>query len=308
MVLKVEKLSQHYGSRVALDAVSFQVGAGCTGLLGPNGAGKSTLIKALLGWLPLGPGQVRVLGEDPARRLLSVRQRVGYMAEDEVALPGLSGMEFVAMCGALCGMRIKDATSRAHRMLDFVGLGESRYRTLDGYSTGMKQRAKLAAALVHGPELLLLDEPTSGLDPAGREEMLVLVGSLGKRGVSVLLSSHILRDIEKTCESVVVLNQGRLVYAGTRQGFQQEEGPRILLRVKQDRQQMAEALRARGCKVSDEVGALGLEVVLPPDAELALLWQVARQEGLQVRNLMPAGASLERAYTRRVEGMGQGDA
>jgi ABC-2 type transport system ATP-binding protein len=233
------------------------------------------------------------------------------MPENDVYISGLLGFEFVAYCGQLYGMPRTDAISRAHQVLHFVGLGEARYRTIDDYSAGMRQRVKLAACLVHGPELLLLDEPTTGLDPAGREQMLDLIDNVSHEcGVSVLFSSHILRDIEQTCERLVVLNEGRVLFGGLRKDFQagtgvddvagfRSTGPRTrryLLRVKAGRKKMAEALEAKGYLVSIEMAHL--EVDLPQEIQPEHVWALARAQGLQVRHLAPLGESLEDAYNR----------
>ena len=187
-VLELEGVTARYGGYQALRGVTAKVPAGICGLLGPNGAGKSTLIKVLLG-LRHHEGRALVLGEDVRARREVVRMKVGYMPERECHLPGLDAVELCAYGAQLCGLPRGEAIARAHHVLEFVGLADKRYQSVDGYSTGLKQRAKLAAAMVHDPELLLLDEPTNGLDPAGREEMLALVASLPSRtGCSVLLS------------------------------------------------------------------------------------------------------------------------
>ncbi|MBW1811096.1 MAG: ABC transporter ATP-binding protein, partial [Deltaproteobacteria bacterium] len=237
MIISCENLDQAYGKIRVLQGVSFQVQSGCTGLLGPNGAGKSTLIKSMLGQLPVMRNRLKVLEHDPALAPLRVRQLVGYMPENDVYLPGTTGLQLTAFCGQLSGMRRSDAVSRAHEVLHFVGLGEARYREVDGYSTGMRQRVKLACALVHGPKLLLLDEPTTGLDPTGREEMIELIDDIAhKRGIDVVLSSHILLDIERTCDGVVVLNQGQIVFCGSRDDFQHQESRMLHVRVKSERE------------------------------------------------------------------------
>lgn len=314
MIVSCKNLDQFYGPTQVLHDVSLSVQTGCTGLLGNNGAGKSTLIKTLLSQLPVATGKVQLAGFDPAVRPLKVRQQVGYMPENDVYISGLSGFEFVAYCGQLYGMPRMDAISRAHQVLHYVGLGEARYRAIDDYSTGMRQRAKLAACLVHGPELLLLDEPTTGLDPAGREQMLDLIDNVShKCGVSVLFSSHILRDIEQTCEQLVVLNEGRVLFCGPRKDFQEGTGlldeglmsevksaetqvHRYLLRVKAGRKKMAEALEAKGYAV--EIEMTHLEVDLPMEIQPEQVWALARAQGLQLRHLAPLGESLEDAYNR----------
>jgi ABC-2 type transport system ATP-binding protein len=302
VIIRCQNLDQSYGSLRVLLGVAFDVESGCTGLLGPNGAGKSTLIKTLLGQLPLRPGRVSVADLDPSADPLRVRQLVGYMPESDVYLPGQNGLELCAFCGQLSGMRRADAVSRAHEVLYFTGLGEARYREVDGYSTGMRQRLKLACALVHGPGLLLLDEPTTGLDPAGRDEMLQLIDDVAhKRSIDVLFSSHILRDIEQTCDHVVVLNEGRVLFSGSRQDFQHQESRLLHVRVKAGREKMAAGLRSLGFEVVSQEGSGHLEVVLGEGQGIDAVWKTARDLNLQIRHLAPATVSLERAFEKAVD-------
>src|SRR5262249_15623262 len=190
---------------------------GRIGLLGPNGAGKSTLLKILLGLLTPSSGRGQVLGHELSpTNGADLRRAVGYMPEADALVPGLCGAEYVSLAGELYGMPRRQAQRRAHELLTALGLEEARYRHLEEYSTGMKQRIKLAQALVHDPPVLLLDEPTSGLDPAGRDAMLDLLASLGKdHGKSLLLSTHLLGDVERVCDRVVILHGGRVLRQGT---------------------------------------------------------------------------------------------
>src|SRR3954467_6559380 len=204
-VVTLDGVTVAYGSNAALRDVTTTFAAGAVGLLGPNGAGKSTMIKTLLGFLVPERGRMRVLGLDVAASPLEIRARVGYMPENDAHIPGMNAVSFVAYCGELAGLPRVDAMQRAHEVLFYVGLGEARYRTVETYSTGMKQRLKLAQALVHDPDLLLLDEPTNGMDPKGREEMLALVYDLGHRkSINLIVSSHLLPDVEYACDEVVV--------------------------------------------------------------------------------------------------------
>ena len=210
-LVSTKGLTQSYGPKVVLHGLDVEIPAGAIGLLGPNGSGKSTLLRTLLGLLPP-QGQASVLGLDVATQALEIRRRVGLMPESECMVPGMNALELTSYCGELVGMSHRDAIERAHQVLFYVGLGESRYRDLGGYSQGMKQRLKLATALVHDPDLLLLDEPTAGMDPPGREAMLELVRDISQhKGLSVILSTHLLTDVEETCDYVVVLKEGRLV-------------------------------------------------------------------------------------------------
>src|SRR5918999_4228119 len=174
-VVSLDRVSVRYGRNQALRDVSASFPPGAVGLLGPNGAGKSTMIKALLGFLAPATGEMRVLGLDVRTSPLRIRGRIGYMPESDAHIPGMNAVSFVAYCGELAGLPRSDAMQRAHEVLYYVGLGEARYRNVETYSTGMKQRIKLAQALVHDPDLLFLDEPTNGMDPKGRDEMLELI-------------------------------------------------------------------------------------------------------------------------------------
>ena len=208
-VVKADQLSVRYGKNLALSEVTAVFPPGAVGLLGPNGAGKSTLLKSLLGFLVPEKGSMTVLGLDVARAPLEIRERIGYMPESDSHIPGMNAVSFVAYCGQLSGLPATDAMQRAHEVLYYVGLGEARYRNLETYSTGMKQRIKLAQAIVHDPDLLFLDEPTNGMDPKGRDEMLELIHDLAHhKNVNLILSSHLLPDVEYTCDHVVVMDKG----------------------------------------------------------------------------------------------------
>lgn len=192
--------------------VTLQVPPGTIGLLGPNGAGKSTFIKCLLNLETPTSGKATVLGRDIRAEHRASRERVGYSPEQDCHIPGMVGCEYVTYCGQLSGMSFRKARQRAHEILDLVGMGQERYRSVDTYSTGMRQRAKLAQALVHDPEVIFLDEPTNGLDPSGREHILRLIGSLWSEfGISVVMSSHLLNDIERVCDRVIIIAGGRVL-------------------------------------------------------------------------------------------------
>ncbi len=213
-ILSARDLGHAYGSIVALHGVEFALPAGRIGLVGANGAGKTTLIKILLGILRPTTGSATVLGFDATKNMLDIRSRIGYMPESD-CLPGdVTASEFVIYSAGLAGLPPNAARQRASDVLTLVGLNEERFRRLGGFSTGMKQRTKLAQAIVHDPELVFLDEPTAGLDPEGREEMLNLISRLGGFGINVLVSSHVLGDIERTCDWVLMLDGGRVLRSG----------------------------------------------------------------------------------------------
>ena len=294
---QTRSVTVYYSDFKALDAVScgFE-SAAVTGLLGPNGAGKSTLIKTLLGFLPPSEGGCSVLGNDPRRAPLDVRRRVGYMPEHDAAMPGRTGLESVVLAGRMAGMPREAAFSRAYEVLDYLGMDEVRHRPVADYSVGLKQKVKLGQAAVHGPALLLLDEPLSGLDPNSRDEMLALLKGIGASGVAMVISSHVLKDLEALCDRVLVLDQGRVLYEGRVDGLRRREEGRYRLRFKGDGDAFSGALRVAGAVV--EGTAPFLDVRLPPESDAALIWAAARDTGCQLRELRLAADSLEDAFLR----------
>ena len=211
-VIETKGFSKTFGSQKALDSVTVKVSAGAVGLLGPNGAGKSTFMKCLLQLIPYTSGRARLLGKEVGREGREIRRRVGYNPEQDCHVPGMAGCEYVTYCAQLCGIPFQAARQRAHEMLDFVGMGQERYRKIDTYSTGMKQRLKLAQAIVHDPEIVFLDEPTNGLDPKGQAQILDLVQSLWTvHGISVVLSSHLLHDVDRICEQIIIIARGKVL-------------------------------------------------------------------------------------------------
>jgi ABC-2 type transport system ATP-binding protein len=290
-------LGVSYGPLQALAGISGSFPAGPTGLLGPNGAGKTTLLKTLLGFLKPDRGSISAFGVDPAKDPLEVRRRIGYMPEVDCHLPGMTAARFVAFAGELSGLPADEATSRAHEVLYYVGLDEARYRRVDTYSTGMKQRVKLAQALVHDPDLLLLDEPTNGLDPDGREEMLSLIRDVAaRRDMSLVLCSHLLKDVESVCERVIVLKQGEVAAAGR---IAELTGPRRSIydvRVKGDAAAFLTDLKDTGCDVREAED--GHRVLMQDGAGPDLIFRVARDCGVQVRSLRPGVESLEDVFLR----------
>src|SRR5438128_8975440 len=248
MLFALHDVTKTYGKITALRQLSVSVPAGAVGLLGPNGAGKTTLIRTLLGLITTDSGGGQVLGMDIHSQRLDIRQAVGFAPEDECLFPGVAGIESVAYAGELCGMNWKHAMQRAHEVLNYVGLGEARYRPVESYSTGMKQRLKLAAAIVHDPKLLILDEPTNGMDPAGRQEMIELARDLSHgKGMSLLFSSHLLPDVEAVCDHVIVMGRGALLAQGNIQELKQIHARSYEVRVKGEPAPFLERLRHAGC-------------------------------------------------------------
>ena len=299
-VVSLDHVSVRYGQQWALRDVTTEFPAGAVGLLGPNGAGKSTMIKALLGFLHPSQGEMKVLDLDVRHAALGIRSRVGYMPESDAHIPGMNAVSFVAYCGQLAGLPRADAMQRAHEVLYYVGLGEARYRNLETYSTGMKQRIKLAQALVHDPDLLFLDEPTNGMDPKGRDEMLELVRDIAhNKGMNLILSSHLLPDVEYTCDHVVVMDKGQVATAGPINSLKGQGGRVFEVRVKGEREPFVEALRVAGleCHASEEDM---MRVFVPDDRGAQFLFHVATANGVQVRHLRASVPTLEDVFARAV--------
>jgi ABC-2 type transport system ATP-binding protein len=299
-VAALDHVAVRYGRQAALSDVSASFPPGAVGLLGPNGAGKSTMLKALLGHIKPDSGRLRVLDLDVAVAPLEIRSRVGYMPENDAQIPGMTAVSFVAYCGELSGLPAADAMQRAHEVLYYVGLGEARYRNVETYSTGMKQRIKLAQALVHDPDLLLLDEPTNGMDPNGREEMLALVRDIAhNKRISLILSSHVMPDVESVCDAVVVMNRGEVVMQGPIASLKKPTGRFFEVRVKGDRTAFVERLRLQSldCRETD---ADVFRVLLPSDVGPQQLFLSAAQVGAQVRHLKPSVPTLEDVFARAV--------
>jgi ABC-2 type transport system ATP-binding protein len=300
MLFQLDNVTKTYGAVTALDGLSVNVPEGAIGLLGPNGSGKTTLIRTLLGLIPIDRGGGTVLDMDFRRKQLSIREVVGFAPEDECLFPQVAGVEFVGYAGELVGMPPRDAMQRAHEVLDYVGLGEARYRNVESYSTGMKQRLKLASAIVHDPKLLILDEPTNGMDPDGREEVLALARDLSRnKGMNLLFSSHLLPDVEAVCSYVVVLGSGKLLTSGKIQELKQVHRQRFEVRVKSDSAAFIRRLATMGCTAEPRDDYLVVE--LPDGASPQLLWQAAAAEREQIRHLRPHQSTLEDVFLKAVE-------
>ena len=299
-VVSLDNVSVRYGSQLALRDVTAEFPSGAVGLLGPNGAGKSTMIKALLGFVHPTQGQMKVLDMDVRHSPLAIRSRIGYMPESDAHIPGMNAVSFVAYCGQLAGLPRSDSMQRAHEVLYYVGLGEARYRNIETYSTGMKQRIKLAQALVHDPDLLFLDEPTNGMDPKGRDEMLELVRDIAhNKGMNLILSSHLLPDVEYTCDHVVVMDKGQIATAGPIDSLKGHGGRVFEVRVKGERNAFVEALRAAGldCHTSEEDL---MRVFVPDERDARFLFSVAAEHRVQVRHLRASVPTLEDVFARAV--------
>jgi ABC-2 type transport system ATP-binding protein len=298
-LIELAQLTKRFGAITALDRVDAVVDGSIIGLLGPNGAGKSTLLKCLLGLLPY-DGSARVLGLAAATRGAEIRDRVGYMPEQEAFLSGMSAVEMCTYAGELSGLPRTEAMQRAHAALYYAGLEEKRYQPIDGYSTGMKQRVKLAQALVHDPEILFLDEPTNGLDPKSREEMLELIVELpARRNCAIVLSTHLLPDVERVCDHAVIMHHGRVRFVGTIDDLRGARGrdSELAIELKSDAARLADILAGAGvtCEV---VSPVVLHVNLPAGATTELVFRHAHDAGLQVRGVGVRRETIEAAFLR----------
>ncbi|NRQ33209.1 ABC transporter ATP-binding protein [Nonomuraea sp. NN258] len=259
-ILATEGLTKRFPTVTAVDQLTVAVGPGVTGLVGANGAGKSTLIKILLGLLPPSAGAARVLDLDVTTRGADIRRLVGYMPEHECLPPDVSATELVVHLAQMSGLPRTAARERAADVLRHVGLAEERYRAIGGYSTGMKQRVKLAQALVHDPKLIFLDEPTNGLDPRGRDEMLALIRRIGTEfGISILVTSHLLGELERICDHVIVIDAGRLLRSSAIAEFTQATTT-ITVEVDEGTDALADRLRELGQRVTPHGRLLLVEV------------------------------------------------
>jgi ABC-2 type transport system ATP-binding protein len=296
-ILETVGLGHAYGDIVALQGVDLSVGEGTVGLVGANGAGKTTLIKILLGILDATVGQIRVLGGDVRTDTLAIRSQVGYMPEGSCLPLSQTAADFLVYAAELAGIPPRAARQRGSDVLTLVGLHEERFRYMGEFSTGMKQRAMLAQAIVHDPDLVFLDEPTAGLDPEGREEMLELISRLGSFGINVLVSSHVLTDIERVCDWVVMLDGGRVLRSGPLSGL--VESGVVEVEIIGDAASPAELLRQRGARV--EVDLQTLLVTHDTGNTFDLVRDALAEAQVGIRRLGVRSTSLEDIFLGRDE-------
>jgi ABC-2 type transport system ATP-binding protein len=297
-LLRIDGLTKRYGPTTALDSLTADVAPGRIGVVGANGAGKTTLFRILLGLARPTEGRVEVSGVSVADDPLRVRSHLGYMPEHESLPLDQTAADVVATFGEMGGLPARAARQRASDVLDLVGLDEARFRPIGGFSTGMRQRAKLAQALVGDPELVLLDEPTAGLDPAGREEMLALVARLGTFGISVLMATHLLDDVQQVCDQVLMIDAGRLVVSGPTEALLQGTG---VVTVDVGTADAAQLLAAR---LTDDGGQArvvdGLaEVTVADDADLDRVRDTVAALGLPLFRLTSRITSLDEVFVQR---------
>ena len=297
-LIQLNRLARAFGDVKALTDVTLTLEPGTIGLVGNNGAGKSTLLKILLGLLEPSEGSGTILDCDLREATRRIRTRIGYMPENDAIVPTLKGAEFVALAGDLYGMPHRDARRRAHEVLNYVGLGELRYRKLEEYSTGNRQRLKLAAALVHDPDLLLLDEPTNGLDPPGRIGMLRLIDDLiAETGKSVILCTHLLSDVERLCRQVVVLEAGSVVFCGEMADLHHSRPSRYYLRWEGDANAFLIDLATAGMAIDREDGDAAW-ITVADDFRARQLFRLAGDHALVIVQLRPEEESLQDMFFR----------
>lgn len=299
-VIETRSLVKHYGAVAALNSVDLQVPAGAIGLLGPNGAGKSTLIKCLLRLHGITSGTAQLLGKDVLSEGREIRKRVGYTPEQDCHIPGMAGCEYVTYCAQLCGLPFKDARRRAHEMLDYVGMGQERYRKVETYSTGMKQRLKLAQAIVHDPEIVFLDEPTNGLDPKGQSQMLDLVRRLWtQHGITVVVSTHLLNDVEQICDRIILIARGKILVHDTLQNLKERRRGAAEVVVADRHEELLAAFRERrwACEALPN-GHLRVE---HQSQDLGSLLETMRTLGIAPLEITPSPNALEELFVQAME-------
>ena len=294
-IVQVGGLTHDYGEVVALDDLSLEIPGGVTGLVGANGAGKTTMLRLMLGLLHPTAGSMQVLGHDPQTEPLEVRARIGYMPEGDCLPKDQTAADFVSYSAQLAGIPPSEAKRRASETLYLVGLAEERFRFLGDFSTGMQQRVKLAQSIVHDPDLLLLDEPASGLDPEGRVQMLALIGRLADFNINVIVSSHVLSDIEQTCDWVVMLDAGELLRSGPLEGF--DRLGTVVVEVLEDAGVVAELLNSRGIDAAVDGRRL---MVGPGDTTIeTAVVEVVAEAGAGLLRMTRGSASLEDLFLER---------
>lgn len=311
-VIALHGVTKRYGRRTALDNVTLHVGAGVTGLLGPNGSGKSTMIKSLLGLLSIQAGSAEVLGFQLPQQLRAIRDAVGYLPEDDCFIAGLTGIESVQFMARLSGLEAIEGLRRSHEVLDFSDIGQERYRNVETYSTGMRQKLKFAQAIVHDPRLLILDEPTSGLDPEQRSAMLRKIKTLASRhGKSILISTHILHDVRAVCEQVIIMAAGQVRLIDSLENLSRPALQGITLQVERTRQasltepypdahRLVQSLQQRGLAAElrrdGSVWVSGVDVLACQH-----VWEAARDCSVHIRHLSNAQNSLEQIFFQAVQ-------
>ena len=300
-VITLDNLSVSFGRRPILQNLRGELRGRAIGLLGPNGAGKTTLIHTLLGFHPPSSGTARIFDRDIRGEANQIKSLIGYMPERDSFISKMSCVHFVRFMAELSGLPPGAALERAHEALFFVGLGEARYRNLDTYSLGMKQLAKLAQAIVHGPQLIFLDEPTNGLDPPARQRMIKMIREIRDSGQAhIVLSSHLLRDVEECCEEILILKEGRLVVYCNLEEERKANKKFLMLETRGDQKTFAESLGSLGCEYA-VTGEHRLKVILQEGTEIRDLYRLASAAQMQIRRLTFKRDSLEDIFLKAME-------
>ena len=300
-IFDVSSLSKFYGSVHALNDVTFKMPPGAIGLLGPNGAGKTTLLRILLGLIKYNSGNAKVLGYDISADIREIRDNVGYSPEFSPTMPDVTAMKYVTFMGALSGLDRIESAQRAHDTLHYVGLGEERYRPLSEFSTGMMQKCKLAAALVHDPDLIILDEPTGGLDPIGRQQMLELIEKLYKdEKKNILISSHLLFDVERICDEIIVLGRGKVIKTGALTEVLSDESNTLRIRITGDAQAFAKQLKDGG--LDPVIEQSNIDIPRVDGMEMIILREINNDPDVSLQYMGRKTRSLEDVFIATVEG------
>ena len=300
-IFNVSSLSKFYGSVHALNDVTFKIPPGAIGLLGPNGAGKTTLLRILLGLIKYNSGNAKVLGFDISTDIREIRDNVGYSPEFSPTMPDVTAMKYVTFMGALSGLDSIESAQRAHDTLHYVGLGEERYRPLSEFSTGMMQKCKLAAALVHDPDLIILDEPTDGLDPIGRQQMLELIEKLYKdEKKNILISSHLLFDVERICDEIIVLGRGKVIKTGKLAEVLSDESNTLRIRITGDVQAFAKQLKDGG--LDPVIEQSNIDIPRVDGMEMIILREINNDPDVSLQYMGRKTRSLEDVFIATVEG------
>lgn len=299
-LIELQNIVKHYGNNRVLDNVSISLQPGVTGLLGPNGAGKSTLIKVILGLVRISSGTGHVFGKDLLTQGKQIRSLIGYMPEDDSYIAGMSGVEVVRYAACLSGMSPTEGLRRAHEIMDYCDIGQERYREIETYSTGMRQKTKVAQAIVADPPILIFDEPTSGLDPEAREAMLNRVKNLSVRhGKTVIISTHILRDVQQICEHVLIMANGKMKMADRLDNVHRPSSPNLHVIIDGDQQHFQLELERNGIQYfeaeNNQVQIVTTDGILPGE-----VWRAAHSTQVQIRSIIPARNSLESIFRAAV--------
>src|SRR5215813_9101826 len=301
-VIGLDGLSVTFGERPILRELRGELRGRCIGLLGPNGAGKTTLIHTLLGFHKPASGTARIFGRDIRTDIKEIRTHVGYMPERDAFISNQTCVHFVRLMAELSGLPSEAALERAHEALFYVGLGEARYRKVGTYSLGMKQLAKLAQAIVHGPRLIFLDEPTNGLDPPARQRMIELIRQIRDSGKAhIVLSSHLLRDVEECCEEILIIKQGRIAVYCNLEEERKANLKFLEIETRGDRESFVEAIAGLGCEYA-LTSERRLKLVLQNGVEVSDLYRIAREQKVQIRRLNFKRDSLEDIFLKAMEG------